>query len=451
MLDFDPDSLFEEIENSPELADSTGGEQRTYYRIDTYITAIQGNSARYDSTFDFAIGSSETGPFTGFYAKEGVKLLLIEELTNYNVATKSYYGARRMYAHDDQGVKLKDGDKVCESFNGFFPAPQHVGKELRNPLNGQIVKIAYNANGDAPTQEQLEKTCLSCPLSQGIEVNGKFRPAPCAETTVWVVYLLPQTVWQKTDRLVRGKPEYKEVAYPGGLASVKGSNLGVEQALKGRDPKFTKSGLTHDGRAFVGIKSSFRAKSEAVISSIPLELVNKRVLNSVAFLGYGDVAAMRNKRLAETDTHAWFALKPEPFAPVGRPEMAGDMSFGHLPTHPVFMYPVVNNNPNNTVKCPQFVVLDGKTEGFPAEVVGGVVYKEYVGLKTQFRVNGRKAELMGLDESNVDRLSRALLTSGSQGALQLSSGDSYDDDIPFEPPTATARRSATALDVPLDD
>lgn len=424
-FDFDPDSLFAELADSPEMGDSSGGETHYYYKIPMYVGVVQGMSAMYLKDYDLAIGVYEDNRFEGWYANE-VRMLLIEELSNYDAASKTYPGGRKMYAYNADGSKNQVGEDSCKSDNGFFPRMKYFGQTIKHPVTGQNVVIGGDEKGNILPAEDLARTCLSCPLSKGVTVDGRYRSAPCQERTVWIVYLPPQTFYKPNGKLVRGKMQYDAVAFEGGMARIVGNSLGVQLALKGRDPKRTSSGLTSDGKAFSGILSAFRASSNEVLTSVPLDVLSPAAPNMRGFMGYGnaEVANITRQRL-DTHTHAWFSVKPEPFAPQGRPELLGDRSFGSVPVYSVLMYVVENDfgkRPNSAnVRCPQFSVLDGTTLDLPAELVPPAAYKTYVGLKTQFRLDNRKEEMLGLRPSDEDRLHRL---PASQLAPQLPKGKS---------------------------
>lgn len=410
---FNIEDLFEEIADDSSIGDSPVEGREPQFRISTYLSPVQSNANMYLKDYRLFLGTVEGDVFQGLYSNE-VQFLLVSELS--------------VDRHAARQVQIKnDGrrETLCISYNGLFPEPRFLGTQVLNKVTGNTVTIGFSPEGDAPQPHDLMRICDRCPLAQGAYVDGKYQAAMCAEQPVWVIYVLPQTLMRHTGKNARNQNTYEPVEYPGGLARVRANSLSVMVALRGRDPRNSKakSGFTKDGSAYRGINWAFTGGSEIPVA-VPLEVFSPSMGRSQMFMGYGTLQAPANplrRTPVETDTHAWMSVKPQIFAPLGRPETLGDRSLASVPLHPVVMYTEENDYGVKKADstgwlCPQFDVV--KDQRIPVDV-----YAEYLRVCTEFRLNDRKNEMMGLTPLLNARAMEALSSGVTVQTPSLPSGN----------------------------
>lgn len=286
-----------------------------------------------------------------------VRFLLVDSfLTNvYDVATRRNVtrGGMRMrgYAPNARGVYERDitAPDACRSANGVVPHEQFIGKMVVDPRTGEEHKIGYYRDGDdwklvAKTVEVngelVPDICRNCPLSQWTQG----RP-PCEEAWRYVIYVFPED----------GSKGY--------LATVRGENSGVHNALKGVFKKGSQA-ARYDGAPLLGIRHTMMPdpKNIAVVAVPRAELREAQmryVIGTCDDENYTNMVSCDPQNGVRED--AKFAVLRVPTSqnfPEGRPELLGRMT-KVLPTVMTVTRNgyVINGRPSPTF-VPEFKVDD---------------------------------------------------------------------------------------------
>lgn len=192
---------------------------------------------------------------------DSVRFLLVDSLLTsvHNSDTRRYElrGAMRMrgYAADSRGNYERDitAPDTCRSANGIVPHEQFIGKMVVDPRTGEEHKIGYYRDGDDwklisqtvdVNGEALPDVCRNCPLSMWTQG----RP-PCEEVWRFIIYVFP------------------EDGSKGFLATIRGENSGVHNALKGVFKKGSQA-ARFDGTPLLGIRHTMMNDPKNVVASV---------------------------------------------------------------------------------------------------------------------------------------------------------------------------------------
>jgi hypothetical protein len=197
----------------------------------------------------------------------------------------------------------------CRSTNGIVPVEAYIGKQVVDPRTMKPHIIGTDAEGNLVTQTvrvngfDLPDICRRCPLSQW---HGNLRP-PCESVRRYVVFILPN------EQFPRGE-----------LATIRGENTGVDNALRGAAAG--SSAAAQDGRGLIGIRQPFMRRSETVQKVVKAADVGSRARFVVG--GCKDEKLNGFEQAFDPEKHPYAVMQfpTYAFAPEGRPEEVGEFT-----------------------------------------------------------------------------------------------------------------------------
>lgn len=340
---------------------------------------------------------------------------------------------RRMRAFTSEGTRNLEGGNTCASANGIAPSTSFFGKEVydhRTKLTHRIgfttAEVPLNVldkDGNVLSSSSYEESvpvtdtvtvrgakvadvCNSCPL-------GKWTPdgkrALCESTPRFIIWVLPKD------------------GRPGLLATIRSENVGVTTALMGAAAG--NSSARHDGAALVGIQHFFNSdRNRRVMVMVPLAdlhpihvpLIRNFVCEDGTKVPFNRELSFEEQRDALKVVSLEIAIPVHPFAPEGRPEIAGRPT----PVHAVQMGTTTNNfklgNQPKRTNVPEFTMLNDK--GTPVRTVTEGEYLEYLQAMQKYHQEHTHAIMLKLD---------ALWELSREGVLLLAQKNNTTDDTPL--------------------
>lgn len=393
--------LFNEMRNLQAELDIT--EDLSYasnLSIQQQIEFPQPKSARHvDENGAARVGMIYVGPSDnvseGKYVRQ-LRFMLVDSIL-VNLLTKDNrvetYGGRRMRAYtiSDRQVMERDMSQPdnCASANGIVPHEKFIGSIVVDPRTMKEHKIGFKQdenNNWVPITDFVEvhgqrvpDVCRQCPLA-----DWSLGKPPCEQAWRFVVYV------------------FGENGESGFLATVRGENSGVQNALRGVFKKGSQAGR-FDGAPLIGIRAtSTPDKRKVLTKAIPFAqfhpVQNKYVVgiakdeNLTGYVNTNDIANV------DQNEYPFIVLNvpTSQTFPQGRPEVVGE----NVPVYPTIMKVTrngyqINGRPNPTF-VPDFEI--SQTPLTEAE------YAEYAAAYVDYFANKTNVVFLRLRESVVNRL-----------------------------------------------